>query len=102
MGIIYSKKPQFLVGDARSVKFRKLMFIRKGGKAKSKNGDFDFSRDYLDAELICISSEDTNNWIGNYAEGLGFFDIHFAKEDCREANEEEVAAWIKDNESIKF
>ena len=102
MGMIYSKEPRFLTGDAKSVKFHKLMFIRKGGRAKSKNGDFDFSRDYLDTELICVSNEDANNWIGNYAEGLGFFNIRFAKEDCRKASDEEVAAWIKDNESVKF
>ena len=100
MGVIYTKRPQFLVGDARNAKLHKLMFIKKGGKAIHKLGDL--SRDYLDAELICISNEDEQNWIGNYAEGIGFFDVHFAKEDCREATDEEVEQWIKNKESIKF
>ena len=100
MGVIYINRPQFLVGDARDVKFHKLMFIKKGGKATS--GDFDLSRDYLDAELICISNEDEHNWIGNYAEGMGFFNVHFAKEDCRDATDEEVEEWMKNKESIKF
>lgn len=102
MGAIYMNRPQFLVGDARNVKFHKLMFIKKGGRTTSKSGEFDLSRDYLDAELICVSNEDEHNWIGNYAEGFGFFDIRFAKEDCREATDEEVDEWIKNNESIKF
>ena len=102
MGVIYMNKPQFLVGDIRNVKFHKLMFIKKGGRAISKSGEFDLSRDCLDAELICISNEDDQNWIGNYAEGFGFCDIRFAKEDCRDATDEEVEQWIKNNESIKF
>ena len=102
MGIIYMNRPQFLVGDARNVKLHKFMFIKKGGRATSKTGEFDLSRDYLDAELICISDEDECNWIGNYAEGMGFFNVHFAKEDCRDATDEEVDEWIKNKESIKF
>lgn len=102
MGVINISRPQLLVGDAKDVKFHKLMFIKKGGKATSKSGKYDLSRDYLDAELICISNEDEHNWIGNYAEGMGFFNVHFAKEDCREATDEEVEQWIKNNETIKF
>ena len=100
MGIIYVDRPQFLCGDARNVKFHKLMFVKKGGKAFHKLGDL--SRDYYDAELICVSDENDDNWIGNYAEGLGFFGVQFAKEDCREATDSEVDEWIKDPESIKF
>ena len=100
MGNIYVNRPQFLVGDARNVKFHKLMFIKKGGKAFHKMGNL--SRNYYDAELICVSNEDEYNWIGNYAEGMGFFNVHFAKEDCREASDEEVDEWIKDPESFKF
>ena len=100
MGVIYMNRPQFLVGDARNVTLHKLMFIKRGGKAIHKLGDV--SRDYLDAELICISNEDEHNWIGNYAEGLGLFNVCFAKEDCRDATDEEVEQWIKNNESIKF
>lgn len=100
MGTIYLKRPQFLAGHTDDIKFHKLMFIKKGGKAVSKAGDL--SRDYYDVEFICVSNEDENNWIGNYAEGIGFFGIRFAKEDCREATEEEIDEWIKNPESIKF
>lgn len=100
MGIIYMNRPQFLVDDARNIKFKKLMFIKKGGKAFHKTGDL--SRDYYDTELICISDEDEHNWIGNYAEGFGFFNVHFAKEDCREATDEEVNEWMENPETIKF
>ena len=100
MGIIYMNRPQFLIGDARDVKFHKLMFIKKGGKAFHKTGNL--SRDYYDTELICVSNEDENNWIGNYAEGMGFFNVHFAKEDCREATDEEAGKWIENHELIKF
>lgn len=72
MGSIYINRPQFLMGNAKDAKLHKLMFIKKGGRATSGSGEYDLSRDYLDAELICISNEDEYNWIGNYAEGMGF------------------------------
>ena len=100
MGIVYINAPQFLIDG--NAKFRKLMFIKKGGRAVHQGTGMDISRDYLDAELICISNEDEENWIGNYAEGLGFFNIRFAKTDCRKATDEEVRMWRKDHESIKF
>jgi hypothetical protein len=100
MGIIYMNRPQFLIGDARDVKFKKLMFIKRGGKATHKLGDV--SRDCLDAELICVSNEDKDNWIGNYAEGFGLFNVHFAKDDCRDASNEEVDKWTENQESIRF
>lgn len=100
MGDIYVNRPQFLAGHPKDIKFHKLMFIKKGGRAIAKMGDL--SRDYYDVELICVSNEDKNNWIGNYAEGFGFFGVKFAKEDCREASDEEVNSWIKDHESVKF
>ena len=100
MGKYYVNRPQFLAASVEDIKFHKLMFIKKGGKAIVKMGDI--SRDYYDVELICVSNEDENNWIGNYAEGLGFFNVKFAKEDCREASEEEVNKWIRNPESIKF
>lgn len=100
MGNIYLNKPQFLVRHPGDIKFHKLMFIKKNGKAITEIGDL--SRDCYDVELICVSNEDENNWIGNYAEGFGFFGVKFAKEDCREASDEEVSAWIKDHESVKF
>ena len=100
MGDIYLQRPQFLAAHPSDFKFHKLMFIKKGGRAVAKLGDL--SRDYYDVELICVSNENENNWIGNYAEGFGFFGVEFAKEDCREATDEEVNAWIKDPKSIKF
>ena len=78
----------------------KYMFIRKGGKAIHKLGDI--SRDYYNAELIVVHSEDENNWIGNYVEGFGFIDVKFAKEDCKEASDEEVKMWSNDRDSIVF
>lgn len=100
MGGYYISKPQFLAAHTDDIKFHKLMFIKKGGRAVSKAGDL--SRDYYDVELICVSNENEDSWIGNYAEGFGFFGVHFAKEDCREATEEEVDKWIRNSESIKF
>lgn len=102
MGEYYVNRPQFLAASTEDIKFHKLMFIKKGGRAVSKTGRFNLSRDYYDVELICVSDENDNNWIGNYAEGLGFFGVQFAKEDCREASEEEVNEWIKSPELIKF
>lgn len=102
MGEYYVKRPQFLAATPKDIKFHKLMFIKKGGRAVSETGERDLSRDYYDAELICVSNENNDNWIGNYAEGLGFFGVQFAKEDCREATEEEVNEWIKSPESFKF
>lgn len=64
------------------------MVIKKHGKAIHQLGDI--SRHVLDAELIWIYGETETDWIGQYCEGLGFFDVKFAKEDCREATEEEV------------
>lgn len=94
-------RPQFLVAHPKDVKFHKLMFIKKGGAATTKDGH-NFSRDYYDTELICVSNETDTHWVGNYAEGLGFFGILFAKEDCREATDEEVDMWIKNPEDVKF
>lgn len=102
MGMYYTYKPQFLAATTKDIKFHKLMFIKKGGRAASKTGEFNLSRDYYDAELICVSNENDDNWIGNYAEGFGFFDIQFAKEDCREASEKEIDEWVKNPESFKF
>lgn len=100
MGNVYLKRPQFLVAHQNDCKFHKLMFIKKGGKAVHQLGDL--SRDFYETELICVSNEDEDNWIGNYAEGFGFFGIKFSKEDCREATDEEVDKWIKNPDLIKF
>ena len=99
---IYLNSIQFLAAHPNDIKFKKLMVIKKNGSAISRNGDINLSRDYYDTELICVSNETGDYWIGNYAEGIGFFDVHFAKEDCRAATDEEVVKWIKNPELIKF
>lgn len=102
MGIVYFTKPQFLVDHTVKSDLRKYMFIRKGGKAIHHGTGMDISRNVFDVELICISNENEACWIGNYAEGFGFLNIHFAKEDCRDATDEEVELWLKDHESVMF
>ena len=99
---IYLNSIQFLARHPNDIKFHKLMFLKKNGIATSEDGNINFSRDYYDTELICVSNETDNYWIGNFAEGMCFFNIHFAKEDCREATDEEVNEWIKNPELIKF
>ena len=94
-------KIDFLIDPKLGSKFRKFMFIKKGGKAVNIHGD-DLSRDILDAELICVSNEEDDNWIGNYAEGLGFVGVRFAKSDCRDATESEIEEYFKDQETFKF
>ena len=94
-------KIDFLVDPKIGVKFHKFMFIKRGGKALTSNGN-DLSRNILDAELICVTNEDENNWIGNYAEGIGFFGVRFAKSDCRDASEEEIEEYFKNQETFKY
>lgn len=101
MGIIVNTgRPAFLVRNTKDIKFQQYMFLRKGGKATHKLGDL--SRSTLDAELICVSDEDASHWIGNFAEGFGFFGVMFDKTDCRMASEEEINQWMKDKGSVKF
>lgn len=90
----------FLVNNPDDVKLRKYMWLRRGGKAIHKLGDL--SRETYPVELVCISDENESNWIGNFAEGYGFFGVEFAKEDCRDASDEEIAAWIADKNSVAF
>lgn len=78
----------------------KYMFLRKGGKAIHKLGDI--SRDYYNSELIVVEKEEPLNWVGHFAEGYGFIDVKFAKEDCKDATDEEVKMWIKDKNCIIF
>lgn len=78
----------------------KSYFIKKGGKAIHKLGDI--SRNVLDAELIYVNDEDEDNYIGHFAEGYGFIDVKFAKEDCRPASAKEEKEWIKDKYNFKF
>lgn len=101
MGIVpISKKPPFMAANHNDYKFYKYMFIRQGGKAIHQLGDL--SRDTYNAELICVSSEDEDSWIGNYAEGFGFYGVKFSKCDCREASEEEIEAWFKDKNQFVY
>ena len=78
----------------------KYMFLRKGGKAIHQLGDI--SRDYYNSELIVVEKEEPLNWVGHFAEGYGFIDVKFAKEDCKDATDEEVKMWIKDRNCIIF
>ena len=98
--IIQTNRPFFLAGNANDIKFKKYMFIRKDGFAVQLLGDV--SRHHLPVELICISDEDDEYWIGNYAEGLGLFGVKFLKTDCRDATEEEINNWLTDKNSIVF
>ena len=100
MGLVPLYKPQFLAASTKDFKLHKLMFIKKGGKAIHKTGNL--ARDYYDAELICVSNETKTDWIGNYSEGFGFHSVHFAKEDCRDATDEEVQAWIKNPDDFRY
>lgn len=92
-------RPPFLMANINAP-LRKYMFIRKGGRAYHKLGNV--SRDCYDTELICVSDETPTDWIGNYAEGLGLFEVRFSKKDCREATEEEIEQWLHDRTSVKF
>ena len=78
----------------------RYMFLKKGGKAIHQLGDI--SRDVYNAELIVVDREDESNWIGHFAEGFGFVDVRFAKDDCKEATDEEVKMWLKDRDCIVF
>lgn len=99
MGVIPIYRPQFLVASTKDFKLHKLMFIKKGGKAVHKTGNL--TRNHFNEELICISNETDTDWIGNYAEGFGFFGVQFAKEDCRDATEEEVQEWISKPDELR-
>lgn len=80
---------------------KKYMFIKKGGKAIHKLGNI--SRNVYDAELIYIYNETDTDWIGQYCEGLGFFDVKFNKGDCRDATDEEIKLCEQGlMETIKF
>lgn len=68
-------------------KLYQAMLIKRGGKARHILGDI--SRDTYEAELIYVYDETKTEWIGRYAEGYGFINVHFAKKDCRVASPEE-------------
>ena len=78
----------------------RYMFLKKGGKAIHQLGDI--SRDVYNAELIVVHGEDKSNWIGNFVEGYGFINVKFAKDDCKEATDEEIKMWLKNRDCIVF
>lgn len=43
-----------------------------------------------DNDYIRVFEEDEECYIGNFAEGFGFIDVKFKKEDCRSLTKEEV------------
>jgi hypothetical protein len=51
----------------------------------------DISRD--EPELCVIQEEDSENYIGNWVEGLGFIDVKFPKSTTRELTEEEASQY---------
>ena len=53
----------------------------------------DISRDSHD--LAYIHNEDEENYIGNWATGLGFIDVKFPKSTTRPLTDEETAYWQK-------
>ena len=82
-------------------KFFKTMLIKKGGKAIHLTGDL--TRDTYNAELIYVHNETETEWIGHYAEGFGFINVHFLKSDCREATEKEIKTFESGNgEDVTF
>ena len=95
MGVIKLNKP--IINELEPYGY---FFLRKGGKAIHKLGDI--SRDYYNAELIIINSEEEDNYIGNFSEGFGFIDVKFKKSDCKKATQEEIDAWVKDHNCIVF
>lgn len=66
----------------------RLYLLKNGSDAIHKMGNI--KRDEFDAELIIVKSEDADYYIGNFAEGFGFIDVKFRKEDCRKATLEEL------------
>lgn len=65
-----------------------LYLLKKGSDALHKTGNI--KRDVYDAELIVVKTEEDGFYIGNFAEGFGFVDVRFRKEDCRKATLEEL------------
>lgn len=95
MGVVKLRHP--IVNELEKYGY---MFIRKGGKAIHQLGDI--SRDYYNAELINVDSEEDEYYIGNFCEGFGFIGVKFKKSDCRKATQEEVDRWVKDHNCIEF
>lgn len=60
-------------------------------KAMHKLGDI--SSD--EPDLCLIHSEDDENWIGNWVEGLGFINVKFPKASTRELTPEEIKHYNK-------
>lgn len=64
----------------------KYMVLLGGRPAKHKMGDIGRTED----DFIRVFSEDDTYYIGNFAEGFGFIDVKYKKEDCRNLTKEEV------------
>ena len=92
--INYPVKPKITPIEA------KCMFLRRGGEAMHKLGEL--TRDTYNAELIYVQKEDNDYWYGLFAEGFGFYDVRFKKEDCVDATEDMIERWTKDRNTIIF
>lgn len=97
MGIL--SKPIFLHG--KEVTMHDLFFIKEGGRAVHTGTGVDMSNSCSKPRLICVSHQNENFWIGNYAEGVGAYNIYFDKRDCRKAHRKEVKMYMK-GEKITF
>lgn len=92
MGTIFFHQLRFIVESAEKDKFRKYIFVKPVGKATS-NIVWDLSRNHI--AVACVSNETEQDWIGNFAEGIGIFNVHFAKEDCVEATLDKLTPILK-------
>ena len=64
-----------------------LVLILEGPHAFHKLGDI--GRPGFGSEKIVVWASKPPWLIGNFAEGLGFIDVHFHKDECREMTDEE-------------
>jgi hypothetical protein len=64
----------------------RYMILLGGRQALHKMGDIGRNED----DIIRVFSEDEKYYIGYFAEGFGFIDVKFKKEDCRNLSKDEV------------
>lgn len=81
------RKPQFITGK-RGAKMSRYFILKAGGTAWHEGTGMNMSPQ--NDKLVCVSNEDANTWIGNFAFGIGVYDVHFDKRDCREVTTEEM------------
>ena len=85
--IVVSAYERIDFGDP-GVKFNEpLVLILEGPHAFHKLGDI--GRPGFGSEKIVVWASKPPWLIGNFAEGLGFIDVHFHKDECREMTDEE-------------